>query len=157
MQNPLKDGDLKSNHRRVFLKKFIGYLFVFLSVLFVCLSFLYLKPKKPKKREYKYFAIADDKIPKEGVKKIDIQIENSDKTLKIYLVKTADSIIALSPVCTHLGCFVNFDRISNEFICPCHGGRYDILGNVLGGPPKKPLERLPLKIENAVLFVGLKL
>ncbi len=77
--------------------------------------------------------------------------------MKIFLVKQENSIIALSPVCTHLGCLVNFDRTMNEFVCPCHGGRYDIQGRVIKGPPKENLHRLPVKIENGKIFIGIKI
>ncbi|RME66309.1 MAG: hypothetical protein D6778_04940 [Nitrospirae bacterium] len=66
------------------------------------------------------------------------------------------TLYALSPVCTHLGCLVNWNYLKGEFQCPCHGGRYDIKGRVIGGPPPRPLTRLPLKIEGEKVLVGLK-
>lgn len=143
--------------RRFFLKKMLKLFFTFVALIFSFLGLSLLKPANPKKKEYSYYEIPEDKIPKEGVKKIDIEIGNLQKSLKIYLVNDGDSIIALSPVCTHLGCFVNFDKNSNEFICPCHGGKYDSEGKVLKGPPKEPLQRLPVKIENKKIFVGIKI
>jgi len=50
-------------------------------------------------------------------------------------------ITALSPVCTHAGCIVNFNPEEKTWDCPCHGGRYDIDGNVISGPPLKNLAR----------------
>ncbi|GLI53709.1 ubiquinol-cytochrome c reductase iron-sulfur subunit [Thermodesulfovibrio yellowstonii] len=143
--------------RRFFLKKMLKLFFTFVVLIFSFLGLSLLKPANPKKKEYSYYEIPEDKIPKEGVKKINIEIGNLQKPLKIYLVNNGDLITALSPVCTHLGCFVNFDKNSNEFICPCHGGRYDSEGKVLTGPPKEPLQRLPVKIENKKIFVGIKI
>lgn len=143
--------------RRVFLKRIIKIFFTFVALIFSFLGLSILKPSSPKKKEYSYYEILEDKIPKEGVKKINIEIGNLQKPLKIYLVNKGNSIIALSPACTHLGCFVNFDRNINEFICPCHGGRYDIEGKVISGPPKEPLQRLPVKIEGKRIFVGIKI
>lgn len=143
--------------RRVFLKRIIKIFFTFVALIFSFLGLSILKPSSPKKKEYSYYEILEDKIPKEGVKKINIEIGNLQKPLKIYLVNKGNSIIALSPACTHLGCFVNFDRNTNEFICPCHGGRYDIEGKVISGPPKEPLQRLPVKIEGNRIFVGIKI
>ncbi|ACI21166.1 ubiquinol-cytochrome c reductase iron-sulfur subunit [Thermodesulfovibrio yellowstonii] len=143
--------------RRFFLKKMLKLFFTFVALIFSFLGLSLLKPANPKKKEYSYYEIPEDKIPKEGVKKINIEIGNLQKSLKIYLVNDGDSIIALSPVCTHLGCFVNFDKNSNEFICPCHGGKYDSEGKVLKCPPKEPLQRLPVKIENKKIFVGIKI
>lgn len=56
--------------------------------------------------------------------------------------------------CTHLGCGYNFVTETRVFQCPCHGGRFDPkTGAVLGGPPPRPLDRLPAKVEDGVLFV----
>ena len=51
----------------------------------------------------------------------------------------AGAIHALSPVCTHAGCIVNFNAAECTWDCPCHGGRYTITGEVLTGPPTKGL------------------
>ena len=50
------------------------------------------------------------------------------------IIHTKDKgYIALSRVCTHLGCLVNYDQARQIFICPCHNGIYDLEGNVLSG------------------------
>ncbi|MCZ4492771.1 MAG: puuB 4, partial [Conexibacter sp.] len=51
---------------------------------------------------------------------------------------------AVSPVCTHLGCQVNFNRAERSWDCPCHGSRYAVDGSVLQGPAVHRLERKPL-------------
>jgi thiosulfate dehydrogenase [quinone] large subunit len=52
---------------------------------------------------------------------------------------------AFSAVCTHAGCTV--DVSDGEFVCPCHGGRYDIrTGAVTGGPPPVSLPSLPIRV-----------
>jgi glycine/D-amino acid oxidase-like deaminating enzyme/nitrite reductase/ring-hydroxylating ferredoxin subunit len=50
------------------------------------------------------------------------------------------NIHALSPVCTHAGCIVNWNNAEKSWDCPCHGARYDIDGNVLTGPATKGLK-----------------
>ncbi len=45
------------------------------------------------------------------------------------------------PHCTHLNCPFYWDDKQNIFVCPCHGGKYDINGKVLAGPPPRPLDR----------------
>jgi Rieske Fe-S protein len=52
----------------------------------------------------------------------------------------AGELHALSPICTHLRCVVSFDAEAREWRCPCHGSRFDIDGQVLRGPAKRPLE-----------------
>ena len=52
------------------------------------------------------------------------------------------TIHALSPVCTHAKCIVNWNSEEKSWDCPCHGARYDINGKVLTGPATKELERI---------------
>jgi cytochrome b6-f complex iron-sulfur subunit len=62
--------------------------------------------------------------------------------------------LAFSRVCTHLGCLVKYHRERQEFICPCHAGTFDLDGNVLSGPPPKPLPKFAVKIEGSNLVIG---
>jgi cytochrome b6-f complex iron-sulfur subunit len=65
---------------------------------------------------------------------------------KVVVVRTgADSFTVLSATCTHLGCLVSYQRQDEELACPCHGGRYDLNGNVLGGPPPDPLRTMAVE------------
>lgn len=69
-----------------------------------------------------------------------------------------DEVVAFSPVCTHLGCFVSWegnDAHPNEYFCPCHGGRFLKDGtNVPGTPPLTPLNRFEQEIKDGMLFLG---
>ena len=56
------------------------------------------------------------------------------------------SYLALSARCTHKGCTVMAE--GNQFVCPCHNGRYDKDGKNIGGPPPRPLQALETKIDN---------
>jgi menaquinol-cytochrome c reductase iron-sulfur subunit len=49
--------------------------------------------------------------------------------------------IAITSRCAHLGCPVRWVPASERFICPCHGGVYDLQGVRVGGPPPRPLDR----------------
>ena len=51
-----------------------------------------------------------------------------------------DDIKILSSRCTHLACQVNWRSESQTFVCPCHDAAFDINGNVLAGPPPRPLD-----------------
>jgi glycine/D-amino acid oxidase-like deaminating enzyme/nitrite reductase/ring-hydroxylating ferredoxin subunit len=48
-------------------------------------------------------------------------------------------ITALDPTCTHAKCIVNFNAVEKSWDCPCHGGRFNLAGEVLSGPPRKNL------------------
>ena len=54
---------------------------------------------------------------------------------------TGEGIIAISLVCTHLGCTVEGNEDGEGFTCPCHGSRYSKSGVVLEGPATKKLAR----------------
>jgi quinol---cytochrome c reductase iron-sulfur subunit, bacillus type len=54
--------------------------------------------------------------------------------------------IALSSRCAHLGCPVRWVDAAERFICPCHGGVYDLLGRRVGGPPVRPLDRFYTRV-----------
>jgi glycine/D-amino acid oxidase-like deaminating enzyme/nitrite reductase/ring-hydroxylating ferredoxin subunit len=56
----------------------------------------------------------------------------------------AGAITALSPVCTHMGCEVGWNPAERSWDCPCHGGRFAADGQVLDGPPNRPLARKQL-------------
>jgi cytochrome b6-f complex iron-sulfur subunit len=63
-------------------------------------------------------------------------------------------IYALSAICPHLGCVVKWNEQAKEFFCPCHGGKFDVKGTVLGGPPPKPLPSYIVKLENEYIVVA---
>jgi len=73
----------------------------------------------------------------------------------IYIICTApDTYIALSSICTHQGCTVNFNSSSKQFNCPCHGGMFDISGKVLVGPPTSPLPTYSVTVDGNSLTVS---
>ena len=55
---------------------------------------------------------------------------------------------AISAVCKHLGCTVNWDKEQNAFICPCHGSQYDDLGRVIHGPARQSLDLKVVVVKN---------
>jgi cytochrome b6-f complex iron-sulfur subunit len=64
------------------------------------------------------------------------------------------SLHALSAVCTHLGCIVQWQSERQQFLCPCHGGQFSSEGTVLAGPPPKPLRKLPVTVANGTITIG---
>jgi len=46
---------------------------------------------------------------------------------------------AIQPICTHLGCTVEWQAEQTQFVCPCHGSRYDAEGRVTHGPAARSL------------------
>jgi cytochrome b6-f complex iron-sulfur subunit len=56
---------------------------------------------------------------------------------RVCIVREGNKIAAISTTCTHLGCIIA--PSATGFQCPCHGSRFDVDGNVTGGPAPKPL------------------
>jgi menaquinol-cytochrome c reductase iron-sulfur subunit len=63
--------------------------------------------------------------------------------------------IALSSRCMHLGCPVRWVDAAERFICPCHGGVYNLRGQVAGGPPVRPLDRFYTRLNTKTGLVEL--
>jgi quinol---cytochrome c reductase iron-sulfur subunit, bacillus type len=66
-----------------------------------------------------------------------------------WLRRSAErEFIAFSMNCTHLGCPVRWLSDADLFMCPCHGGVFYSDGRVASGPPPKPLNQYPVRVEN---------
>ena len=74
----------------------------------------------------------------------------------IYVLTQPDGrYVALSPICTHLGCTVEIER--DRLVCPCHGSTYDRLGAVVRGPAERSLTRYSAEMEtDGVLVIDLR-
>jgi nitrite reductase/ring-hydroxylating ferredoxin subunit len=71
-----------------------------------------------------------------------------------YVVRVdAARVIALSAVCTHVRCILDYDPARKTLDCPCHDGRFDLSGNVLAGPPPRPLPGYPVSVRAGEVFV----
>lgn len=66
----------------------------------------------------------------------------------------AEEYVAISTRCMHLGCPVRYVAAAQRFICPCHGGVYNVRGEVDGGPPVRPLDRFYTRVRNGQVEVG---
>ncbi|MBU8907262.1 ubiquinol-cytochrome c reductase iron-sulfur subunit [Desertibacillus haloalkaliphilus] len=82
----------------------------------------------------------------------------SDVTNSAWVFEKDGEIVALSPVCTHLGCTVDWNTSEdhpNQFFCPCHYGRFEIDGtNVPGTPPTEPLHQYDLEVRDGTIYLG---
>ncbi len=62
-----------------------------------------------------------------------------DPDHRLFVIREEDALCAVSAVCTHLGCTVQWKQDKTEFACPCHGSRFHANGTVIGGPAPRPL------------------
>jgi menaquinol-cytochrome c reductase iron-sulfur subunit len=63
-------------------------------------------------------------------------------------------LLAHSNVCTHLSCLVHWEAGAQRFFSPCHAGVFDRIGNVVSGPPPRPLDRYEVKVEDGQIWAG---
>ena len=80
-------------------------------------------------------------------------IVNEEEVSVYVLTDNGRDFIAMSNVCTHLGCRVRWISDQEEFFCPCHNGVFDKEGKVVSGPPPRPLDRYEVKVEDDQLLV----
>lgn len=101
---------------------------------------------------YKYLATpVEESILESKIKAIDIAERDvpppGQSTMFMFgphpamLIHFADgALVALTAVCTHLGCTLHYTPPAPRIVCPCHGGQYDPrTGQNVGGPPPAPL------------------
>lgn len=62
-------------------------------------------------------------------------------------------VVALYQKCVHLGCRVPWCSASQWFECPCHGSKYNRVGEKTGGPAPRGLDRFGVAVENGVVVV----
>ncbi|MBF0506431.1 MAG: ubiquinol-cytochrome c reductase iron-sulfur subunit [Nitrospirae bacterium] len=72
----------------------------------------------------------------------------------VWVIKhSPEKISVFSPVCTHLGCYYQWNGQADRFECPCHASVFAPDGKVISGPAPRPLDTLESKIENGYLLV----
>ena len=69
--------------------------------------------------------------------------------------KNEGEVRVFSDICTHLGCRVSWHSEQQHYVSPCHDGHFDIVGDVVYGPPPRPLDEYITKIENGNLYAQL--
>jgi cytochrome b6-f complex iron-sulfur subunit len=63
-----------------------------------------------------------------------------------YLTKVAGETVAISHKCPHLGCKVSFCDSSGQFECPCHGSKFNRVGEYRAGPAPRGMDRHPTEL-----------
>lgn len=62
-------------------------------------------------------------------------------------------LVALPAVCTHRHCILEWEADNERLLCPCHLGTFDLNGNVLSGPPPRPLTPLSVTVKGGKVYV----
>ena len=72
----------------------------------------------------------------------------------VWIVHLPDgTLVAISDICTHLGCIPNWLPGDQKFKCPCHGSGYYITGVNFEGPAPRPLERFKVSMDGEFIVV----
>ncbi len=73
------------------------------------------------------------------------------------LLRTAEGEYrAMSAVCTHLNCTVQYRNDLRQVWCACHNGTYDLNGRNVSGPPPRPLELYDVHVRGQEIYVSRK-
>jgi cytochrome b6-f complex iron-sulfur subunit len=65
-----------------------------------------------------------------------------------------NTLTAISAVCTHAGCTIALDGPTNNWLCPCHGSRFDMQGNVIAGPAARPLAHYKVMFDGTTITIS---
>ena len=89
-------------------------------------------------------------MPKETIENISLGegglVEHEGRKVGIYR-DNGGKIYGIKPVCTHLGCELSWNNVEKTWDCPCHGSRFDYLGNSIYAPSLKKLETIEINFE----------
>jgi cytochrome b6-f complex iron-sulfur subunit len=74
----------------------------------------------------------------------------------LLILDASGTYRALSAVCTHLGCTVQYRDETHQIWCACHNGTYDLSGRNVSGPPPRPLEAYDVHVQGDEIVVSRK-
>ncbi len=84
-------------------------------------------------------------------------LKKTDEMKKIDsrdVIVNSEEYAVMIGLCTHLGCIPSWQAERMIFHCACHGGEFDASGMVTFGPPPRPLDIPPFKIDGTKLTLG---
>jgi len=152
--------------RRRFLTSAIGAILAFIgTALGIPIAGFVASPALTKKRAESVqlgppedFKVNQPRMVEFSLFRKDGWIEKPEKK-SVWVVRKSDSaFVVYNARCTHLGCLVNWKsgEKGEGFYSPCHGGVFTINGDVVAGPPPRPLDQLVAKVENGKLVCEYK-
>ena len=90
--------------------------------------------------------VTPDAVPSAGVLEV--------PQARGYLVKVdEEEVLALSEVCTHLGCRVPYIDENGQFECPCHGSKFTREGNYIEGPAPRGMDEYAIEVVDGVIEI----
>jgi cytochrome b6-f complex iron-sulfur subunit len=89
-----------------------------------------------------------DSIPEGGRLRVTIG------EMPVEVIRGPEGVRARSLWCTHSGCEVKWQEDRQIYFCACHEGEFDAEGQVIGGPPPRPLPAVPVSTSDDQVRVG---
>ncbi len=139
---------METNGRRKFLATCLGGVGAVLAGVVVYPVYRYLAPESARESAQRV------EFPEKDVPEGEAKFFEYAGASAVVVHKQGGAVVALSAVCTHLGCIVQWQKDKQEFLCPCHAGRYTADGTVISGPPPRPLPKLPVAVSNGTITIG---
>ncbi len=84
-------------------------------------------------------------IPPTGVEEV--------SEAQAYVTKDGEEVVALWWRCPHLGCKVPWCESAGEFECPCHGSRFNRLGEYRAGPSPRGMDRFDVEVVEGAIVI----
>jgi cytochrome b6-f complex iron-sulfur subunit len=148
LQKP-NSSEVRKPERRGFLEIFLG-----MSVVASLISFLYpilryvIPPKQAELgSELVLAGHVGDVKPNTG------KVFRFGSRPALLILTSDGKYHALSAVCTHLSCTVQYRSDLQEVWCACHNGTYDVNGRNISGPPPRPLESYSVMLKGDEIYV----
>jgi len=153
--NPETLGDVDISRRR-FMDRSVKAIVAFISISLGVPAVGYLVSPGLQQQENQWVKLGRTDQVKPGIPTLFTVTINQTigwvqaETQLAYYVYTDDgkNFIVMSNICTHLGCQTHWNEAEGHIECPCHGGQFDVQGNVIGGPPPHPLKRIEFRIDD---------
>jgi cytochrome b6-f complex iron-sulfur subunit len=144
------DTQETANKKSISRRRLIGYAWIGAAVIVVGESiggtFAFLWPRKKQEKGEKIFIAGKVNDFKVG----EVVYFRKEKAL---VQRLEGGFLAFSTVCPHLRCVVNWNEMQQRFDCPCHGAKFNRNGEVIEGPPPRPLDLYKLQIVEEKLVI----
>jgi cytochrome b6-f complex iron-sulfur subunit len=156
MDQKRKIQTLKEQFEQTGRRKFLSRIWSILGLVALGeLAFFTVSMLRPGKKNLKDNPKLNIKVAG-SVEDFPVNSVTPDRVNKYFLVRSEDGgFLALSLICSHLGCSVLWDNIKNQFICPCHSSAFDRFGNVINSPAPRALDYFPVIIEGGKVKVDM--
>ena len=85
---------------------------------------------------------------------VPVRFEKQEETAPgLFFKMEGTKPVVLWARCPHAGCAVEWRPAENQFLCPCHMGKFDANGKNIAGPPPRPLDRLTATVSGTDVVI----